>query len=121
MHRTEHSVVLRSLDVQDILAGKAQLPFFTRKAWNTIQSECADLRRTHAHLAQGTRPSKKLTDIHDVKRYLNVASIAHDGLLVAHKNEPFSLNRDRIIIPRHVTEGSLLLHTFNLITPLPIN
>ena len=76
--------------VKDILNGKAQLPFLNRKARNTIQSECADLRRTHAHLSQGTCPSEKLTDIHDVKQYLNVASIARDGLLVVHKDEPFS-------------------------------
>ena len=37
---------------------------------------------THAHLTQGTRPFKKLTNIKDVKRYLNVATIASDGLLV---------------------------------------
>ena len=69
---TEDSVV-RSTSVQDI-RGLSRLPFTTRSAWTQIQSECPDLRRTHAHLKQGTRPSKKITNIKDVKRYLNVAS-----------------------------------------------
>ena len=30
------------------------------------------VRRTHAHLKQGTRPSKKVTNVKDVKRYVAV-------------------------------------------------
>ena len=41
--------------------------FTSQPAWVAVQSECPDLRRTHAHLVQGTRPSKKLTNIKDVK------------------------------------------------------
>jgi hypothetical protein len=70
---TEDSVV-RSTSVQDI-RGLSGLPFTTRSAWIQIQSECPDLRRTHAHLKQGTRPSKKITNIKDVKRYLNVIQL----------------------------------------------
>ena len=33
-----------------------------------------DLRCTYAHLMQGTRPSKKLTSVKDVKRYLRWAA-----------------------------------------------
>ena len=35
-----------------------------------------NLQRTHAHRTQRTCPSKKLTNIKNVKRYLNVATIA---------------------------------------------
>ena len=87
--RTEHSVV-RSISVEDVLSYKFRLPFTTKSAWINIQSECPDLRRTHAHLKQRTRPSKKLTNIKDVKRYLNVASIAKDGLLVVRHCDPLS-------------------------------
>lgn len=55
--RTEDSVV-RSVSIHDVLNDDTRLPFTTRSAWSSIQSECADLRRTHAHLKQGTRPSK---------------------------------------------------------------
>ena len=68
VNRIEESVVLRT-STQDILAGASRLPFTSRTSWLAIQSECSDLRRTRAHLHQGTRPSTKLTNIRDVKRY----------------------------------------------------
>ena len=99
--------VVRQASIQDMLTGSARLPFTSRTAWLAIQSECADLRRTHAHLIQGTRPSKKLTNVKDVKRYLNVATIAKDGLLVVNRDEPFASTRECIIVPRQVLEGLL--------------
>ena len=106
IHRTQESVV-RQTSIQDILHGHARLPFTTRASWLAIQSECKDLRRTHAHLVQGTRPSKKLTNVKDVKRYLNVATIAKDGLLVVKRDEPFTRSRECIIVPRQVLDGLL--------------
>lgn len=99
--------VVRAATVQDILQGNARLPFTSRPAWLAIQSECPDLRRTHAHLVQGTRPSKKLTNIKDVKRYLQVASIASDGLLVVQRHDPLSPTRECIIVPRQALDGLL--------------
>ena len=55
-------------------------------------------RRTHAHLVQGTRPSKKLANITDVKPYLQVASVEDDGLLVVRRHEPLSPSRECIIL-----------------------
>jgi hypothetical protein len=107
IQRTESCVVIRSIDIKDIIDGKKSLPFLSRSAWASIQSECKDLRRTHAHLRQGTRPSKKLTNIRDVKRYLNVASIASDGLLVVRKDTPLESHQNRIIVPRHIIDGIL--------------
>ena len=74
---TEDSVV-RSTSSHDINS-VSRVPFTTHSSWIQIQCECPDLRRTHAHLQQGTRPSKKLTNIKDVKRYLNALTIAKDG------------------------------------------
>jgi hypothetical protein len=104
--REEESVVMR-ISAQDILSGNAKLPFTSRSAWSSIQQECSDLRRCHAHLTQGTRPSKKATNIKDVKRYLNVASIANDGLLVVRRDQPLSPTRECIVIPRQVVNGLL--------------
>ena len=59
--RSRDSVV-RAVSVDDVLQGNFLLPFTRRPAWLAVQSECPDLRRKHAHLAQGTRPSKKLTN-----------------------------------------------------------
>ena len=106
VQHTQASVV-RLLSSEDILAGRARLPFTSRTAWRSLQSECPDLRRTHAHLTQGTRPSKKLTNIKDVKRYLNIASITSDGMLIVRRDEPLSPSLECIIVPRQVLDGLL--------------
>ncbi|KAK3083239.1 hypothetical protein FSP39_017533 [Pinctada imbricata] len=102
--QTEDAVV-RSISVQDVINNKIALPYITRSAWFAIQSECPDLRRTHAHLKQGTRPSRKLTNLKDVKRYLSVARIARDGLLVVDRSDPFQPTTELIIVPRSVLDG----------------
>ena len=59
VHEMEDSVV-RNVSIHDILNSKSNLPFTTRSSWQQIQHDCPDLRRVHAHLNRGTRPSKKL-------------------------------------------------------------
>ena len=103
--RTDDSVI-RQVTATDILSGAARLPFTSRSAWLQTQQECPDLRRVHAHLTQGTRPSKKETKIKDVKRYLQDTTIGRDGLLVQ-RNEPLSPARELIIVPRQVADGLL--------------
>ena len=80
--------IVRQVTAEDVVRGTAKLPFMNRSAWLGLQAEWSDLRRTRAHLRQGTRPSRKLTDIHDVKRHLNVATVAKDGLLVVRRHTP---------------------------------
>ena len=75
VHESESSVV-RGISTQEVLDNTKRLPFTSRPAWSSVQNECPDLRRVCIHLKRGTRPSKKLTNIRDVKRYL-------DGLLTA--------------------------------------
>ena len=100
-------LAVRPISVQDVLSGQASLPFTSRAAWLQTQLECPYLRRVHSHLKQGTRPSKKLTNIKDVKRYLNSVSISRDCLLVVRRDEPFSPSRECIVIPRSVIDGFL--------------
>ena len=104
VHQTEDSVV-RRLSIHDIISANARLPYTNRSAWHAIQSESSDLRRTHAHLSRGTRPSKKQTNVKDIKRYLNVATIAKDGLLVVKRIEPLMPTRECIVVPREVFDG----------------
>ena len=104
--RMEDATV-RHLSVSDVMSGSCRLPFTERQSWLSIQHECADLRRTKAHLSQGTRPSRKQTNVRDVKRYLQVASVARDGLLVVKRTEPFAPFREPIIVPRQVVSGLL--------------
>lgn len=103
---TEDSVV-RATRVADVYNDLKRIPFTTRSAWLDVQSECPDLRRTHAHLKQGTRPSKKMTNVKDIKRYLGMASIAKDGLLVVRKQDPLSAPTEMIIVPRMALDGLL--------------
>ena len=63
------------------------------------------MRRTRAHLKQGTRLSRKLTNLGNVKRYLRIATIASDGLLVVRQQNPLSHTREWIIIPRDLCDG----------------
>ena len=97
--------VVRSVHVQDIIDNQTPLLFTTKSAWLAIQTDCPDLRRTHAHLKQGTRPSNKTTNIKDVKRYLSVPSIARDGMLVVRRNGPLVPSIELIIVPHSVLHG----------------
>ena len=99
--------VVRSISVSEVLEGSVRMPFTSRAAWQATQLECPHLRRTHSHLSQGTRPSKKATKIIDVKRYLQDVVIATDGLLVVKDHPPFQPPRDRIVVPRTVLDGLL--------------
>ena len=98
---------VRQVSVNDVMSGASRLPFTGRQSWLTTQQDCADLRRTKAHLSQGTRPSRKQTKVRDVKRYLQVASIAKDGLLIVRRNEAFAPARECIVVPRQVVPGLL--------------
>ena len=114
----EDSVVC-GVSIQDVLSGTTKLPYSNRSAWHETQSECSDLRCTHAHLSQGTHPSKKATNIKDIKRYLQVATIASDGLIVVHKTDPFSLARECVIVPRSVFPGLVTALHIKLNHPSP--
>ena len=98
--------VVRNINIPDLIAGRSRIPYMSRNAWHETQQECPALRRTHAHLKNGTKPSRKSTDLKDVKRYLNVATIARDGLLVVKSKDAYSTG-ERIIIPRSVVDGLL--------------
>ncbi|KAK2547365.1 hypothetical protein P5673_032733 [Acropora cervicornis] len=99
--------VVRGISTQEILESTKRLPFTSRPAWFSVQHECPDLRRVYAHLKQGTRPSKKLTNIRDVKHYLNITSISKDGLLVVQLQQPLSRPIELIVVPRSVLDGLL--------------
>ena len=98
--------VVRSVSVEDLMTGRAKVPYLSRNAWHNAQQECPALRRAHAHLKAGTRPSKKVTDAKDVKRYINVATIARDGLMVVKSKSAYS-SGERIVIPRSAISGLL--------------
>ena len=97
--------VVRQITVGEILAGKGNSPFASRNAWMNIQSDCPDITNAKGLLKAGSRLSKTTTKLTDVKRYLNVASIARDDLLVVRRSEPFTATRECIVVPRSVSHG----------------
>ena len=96
---------VRSFTVSDIETGKVRLPFTSRSSWKVTQLECPDLRKVHAHLSAGTRPSKKSRNLKDIKRYLQYVTIGPDGLLIVKRSSPFNSTTDRIVVPRTVLNG----------------
>ena len=103
---TSNSVV-RSCTVKDVLESGAPVPYSSRSGWYELQVSCESLRRTCAHLKQGTRPSKKSTAVKDVKRYLQVAKVARDGLLVVEQHSPNIGRVEKIVVPRDYLHGLL--------------
>ena len=94
--------VVNKISVTDILEGRSPMPYISQTAWKSIQQDCSALRRTYSHLSQGTRPNKKATSIKDVKRYLRVATLSRDGLVVVKHQLPFAPSRNLVVVPRHI-------------------
>ena len=99
--------VVCAVSVSDVLSGVEKMPFTNSTAWRSAQHDCPILRRTHAHLTQGTRPSKKSRNVKDLKRMLQVASVNASGLLVVKRNDPFVGLRSLIIVPSLLLPGLL--------------
>lgn len=98
---------VRTTTIDEILSGQADTPYANRNAWKTLQLECNDLRRVHAHLSKGTRPAEKRTNVTAVKRYLRDVVIGRDGLLVVIRSELYHPRRELIVVPQHLIKGLL--------------
>ena len=101
------NAVIRSCTVKEILESGSPVPFSSRSGWHEMQVSDESLRRACAHLKQGTKPSRKSTDIGDVKRYLQVARVSRDGLLVVESYSPTVGRIEKIVVPRDYLDGLL--------------
>ena len=101
------NVVVRKSNAEEVLAGHEPVPFATRSSWKNLQLECPDLRRVHAHLSQGTRPTAKKSKSTIVKRFLRNAKISRDGLLIVKQARPFLPENELIIVPLSLLHGLL--------------
>ena len=70
------------MTVDDVLERIVPMPFIAKPAWKATQQDCPSLRRTYAHLSQGTRSNHKANNIGDVKRYRRACTLGRNGLLV---------------------------------------
>ena len=98
--------VVHSFSVSDVLQGTVKMPFTSCAAWQATQLECSHLQRTHCHLSQGTRPSKKATKIIDVKCYLKDESLLMAFSLCETIN-PSNPPREHLAVSRSVLDGLL--------------
>lgn len=98
---------VRSVNVLDVEEGRSPMPFLTLSTWKATQQDCPHLRRTYAHLVQGTRPARKASGMKEVRAYLRSCTIGRDGLLVVRKSVPFARSRDMIVVPQHILHGLL--------------
>ena len=110
--------VVSAISIKGITDCRIMMPFTNRMAWLATQHECPDMRRTCAHLQQGTRPNKKANRVTDVKRYHNVLTVSRDGLLVASEQLHFNPTRERIAVPRGVVSGLLTALHININHPI---
>ena len=97
--------VVNAVSTSDVLSGTAKMPYLNSSAWKSVQHDCPTLRRLHAHLTQGTRPTKKVKNMRDLRRLLQVASVDSNGLLVVKKSDPFVTQRNQIIVPSTILPG----------------
>ena len=97
--------VVNAVTISDIIAGSAQLPFLNKNAWKAAQQNCPDMRRAFAHLTQGTKPSRKARHLKHVKKYLNVATVDENGLIIVRKQDPFLHQRSLIVVPYDIMPG----------------
>ena len=98
---------VRGVTVSEVLDGSVTMPFMNHSAWKKIQQDCPALRRTCAHLSQGTRPPKQRRNAKDIKRYLQVVTLSTNGLLVVRSTVPFAAVRDLIVVPQQIVHGLL--------------
>ena len=112
VHETAQSVV-STISISDILSGIIQIPFTNHNAWKKAQQNCPDLRHAYAHLTQGTKPGRKARHLQHLRKYLNVASVDDNGLIIVHKQDSSSHQRSLIVVPYDILPGiitALQLH-----------
>ena len=94
VYKTINSVV-SSVSVADVMSGSVPLPFLNKPVWR----DCPDLRRAFAHLKHGTRSSRKARNLKHLQRYLGVATLDEQGLIVVMKEDPIASRRSLIVVP----------------------
>ena len=97
------------LQVSDILSGRCQVPYASRKSWLQIQQSCPDLMKARQFLIEGITPSGKTQQKNpDIRRYVSCATISsnpNDGMVIVKRSEPFVKSEHRIVVPRQFAPG----------------
>ena len=106
-------IAVSSVNVADIENGTAKMPFYNHTAWKEAQKRDSDLARCFSQLSAGTRPGKKGKNLKFLRRYLQIASISENGVIVHRKPNPFGKDYELIIVPSNLASGLIsALHLY---------
>ena len=116
----EMDSVVQRITVDDILTGKAKVPWANRTPWKEIQEECSVLRKVKFFKDRGTHPGKKSKHLRNVRRYISSGTIlAHDGILINPYSPPLGPIQERIVVPDQILHGLLTMIHIKLDHPTP--
>ena len=114
---TMNSVVM-AISVEDVLEGRASLPWTNRQAWREVQEGCGTLRKVKFFKSNGSVPRKKSKNLRKVRKYISAGTIlAHDKLLVNPVVLPLGPVRERIVVPEQVLHGLVTIMHLRLYHP----
>ena len=106
----EMNSVVQRITVEDILTGRAKVPWTNRTPWRDIQEECSTLRKVKFFKSRGTHPGKKSRNLRMVRRYISAGTIiAHDGILINPHSPPLGPIQERIVVPEQILHGLLTM------------
>ena len=109
---SEHNVTIRHLKGE----GNRSSDFSSRNPATCCDSSCQVcefVQETAELVVRAVTASRKVKNIIDVRRYVEVCSITSSGLLVVRKSDPFMLRRELIVVPSNVLHGLLTaLHLY---------
>ena len=98
-------LAVTSLSVSDIESGTVKMPFYNPMAWREIQKSDPVLKRCFSQLSAGTRPGKKEKNLKHLRKYLQVACISNNDVLIHRKANPYGKDYELIIVPSNLASG----------------
>ena len=99
--------VVRACTPKEIMESTVPVPYSSRAGWLELQKSDDVLRLTCALLKLGKKAPQKGNNLEEVKRYLNIAKVSRDGLLIVPQYIQSVGRADRIIVPRVFLDGLL--------------
>ncbi|KAL0168470.1 hypothetical protein M9458_036692, partial [Cirrhinus mrigala] len=84
------------LHVASVLRGAQKVPFVNQAMWLSVQTS---IGYVHVFGRAHERVTKRVTNVKDVKRYLNTVTLTSDGLLVVQHDTPLSNTTECIVVP----------------------
>ena len=98
-------LAVRTLTATDVEEGLVKMPYYNHAMWIDAQKKDPELKRCFSQLSSGTRPGKKERNLQNLRRYLQVASISQNGMLISRKSNPFGKDYELIIVPSVLASG----------------